>query len=145
MLVIEIPSSITMGSCPLNCFATAVSSALDSFSAFAVGAERIKAIAITMAERTILNGFIVKQVFLEMRILVPGRHKGYAERIYLGRRKTVESSVIWASDMPSGTKPMAMASRNMMALLLRVSTMSKASIMSGPTAKTPCFSHITTS
>ncbi len=68
-----------------------------------------------------------------------------AVAFYLGRWKTVEISVIWASDMPSGWKPMLHAHMKMLALLLRTSIWSNADMISVSTANTPCFSHITTS
>ena len=56
----------------------------------------------------------------------------------------VRSAICW-SLMPSGSNPIALESIYIFALFDNTSTWSKASIMSRPLAKTPCFSHSTTS
>ena len=65
--------------------------------------------------------------------------------IYFGNPKAWDNSFIWASVMPSGSKPMLRPAMYICAALFKTSTWSKASIMSTSTANTPCFSHITTS
>ena len=64
---------------------------------------------------------------------------------YLGRLKALVISAISSWLIPSGSKPIHLASIYIFALLESTSIWSKASITSRPLANTPCFSHITTS